>query len=36
MTKKNTRKNKQKLKRKNDLPKLTSDKDFIDAFLMDG
>lgn len=36
MTKKNTRKNKQKLKRKNDLPKLTSDKDFLYAFLMDG
>lgn len=36
MAKKNTRKNKQKLKRKNDLPKLASDKDFIDAFLADG
>ena len=31
-----TKKNKQKLKRKNDLPKLASDKDFIEAFLMDG
>lgn len=30
------KKNKQKLKRKNDLPKLASDKDFIEAFLMDG
>lgn len=36
MAKKNTRKNKQKLKRKKDLPKLASDKDFLDAFLMDG
>lgn len=36
MAKKNTRKNKQKLKRKNDLPKLASDKDFLDAFLMAG
>ena len=36
MPKKNTRKNKQKLKRKNALPKLVSDKDFLDAFLMDG
>lgn len=36
MANKNTRKNKQKLKRKNDLPKLASDKDFLDAFLMDG
>jgi len=36
MAKKNTRKNKQKSKHKNDLPKLASDKDFIDAFLMDG
>ena len=36
MAKKNTRKNKQKIKRKNDLPKLASDKDFLDAFLMDG
>ena len=36
MPKKNTRKNKQKLKRKNALPKLASDKDFLDAFLMDG
>ncbi|WP_462268345.1 Smr/MutS family protein [Desulfobacter sp.] len=36
MPNKNTRKNKQKLKRKNGLPKLASDKDFLDAFLMDG
>ncbi|MCW8799510.1 MAG: Smr/MutS family protein [Desulfobacter sp.] len=36
MIKKNTRKNKQKLKRKKALPKLASDKDFLDAFLMDG
>src|SRR6056297_1594385 len=36
MPKKNTRKNKQKLKRKNGLPKLASDNDFLDAFLMDG
>ena len=36
MPKKNTRKNKQKLKRKNALPKLVSDKNFLDAFLMDG
>jgi len=36
MTKKNTRKNEQKPKHKNDLPKLASDKDFIEAFLMDG
>ncbi|NDY72993.1 hypothetical protein DO021_16360 [Desulfobacter hydrogenophilus] len=36
MTKKNTRKNKQKLKHKKDLPKLASDTDFIEAFLMDG
>lgn len=35
MTNKNTRKNKQKLKRKNDLPKLASDKDFLSAFLRD-
>jgi DNA-nicking Smr family endonuclease len=36
MPKKNTRKNKQKLKRKNGLPKLASDNDFLEAFLMDG
>ncbi|WP_320040420.1 Smr/MutS family protein [uncultured Desulfobacter sp.] len=36
MAKKNTRKNKQKIKRKNNPPKLASDTDFIDAFLMDG
>ena len=30
------KKNKQKLKRKNDLPALASDQDFLDAFLMDG
>ncbi|WP_020590148.1 Smr/MutS family protein [Desulfobacter curvatus] len=36
MKKVNTRKNKQKLKGKNDLPKLASDKDFLEAFLMDG
>ena len=30
------KKNKQKLKRKNDLPTLASDQDFLDAFLMDG
>lgn len=35
MKKKNTRKNKQKLNRKKGLPKLASDKDFLDAFLMD-
>ena len=35
MAKKNTRKNKQKLRRKNDLPKLASDKDFLCAFLRD-
>ncbi|WP_035237405.1 Smr/MutS family protein [Desulfobacter vibrioformis] len=35
MTNKNIRKNKQKLKRKNDLPKLASDKDFLSAFLRD-
>ena len=33
MAKKNTRKNKQKLKLKKALPKLASDKDFLDAFL---
>lgn len=36
MAKKNTRKNKQKVRRKNDLPKLASDKDFLCAFLRDG
>ena len=36
MAKRNTRKNKQKLKHKNNLPKLASDTDFIEAFLMDG
>ncbi len=36
MKKINTRKNRQKLHGKTDLPKLTSDKDFLDAFLIDG
>ncbi|WP_321493537.1 Smr/MutS family protein [uncultured Desulfobacter sp.] len=36
MTKKYNRKNIEKLKQKNDLPKLVSDKDFLDAFLMNG
>lgn len=35
MKKINTRKNRQKLKGKKDLPKLSSDKDFLDAFLID-
>jgi DNA-nicking Smr family endonuclease len=35
MKKVNTRKNRQKLPGKKDLPKLTSDKDFLDAFLID-
>ena len=35
MKKVNTRKNRQKLHGKKDLPKLTSDKDFLDAFLID-
>lgn len=36
MTKKNSGNNKQKLKGKKDLPKLVSDKDFLEAFLMGG
>ena len=36
MKKVNTRKNRQKLHGKKDLPKLTSDKDFLYAFLIDG
>nr|WP_319394932.1 Smr/MutS family protein [uncultured Desulfobacter sp.] len=35
MKKVNTRKNRQKLHSKKDLPKLSSDKDFLDAFLID-
>ena len=35
MKKVNTRKNRQKLHGKKDLPKLASDKDFLDAFLID-
>lgn len=36
MAKKDIRKNKQKIQGKNNLPKLASDKEFLDAFLMDG
>ncbi|MCG8549003.1 MAG: Smr/MutS family protein [Desulfobacterales bacterium] len=36
MPKNNTRKNKQKIKRKNNLPRLASDIDFLDAFSING